>query len=179
MCIDYQALNAVSEKNAYLLLRIQECLDWFGTSLYLTKIDLISGYWHVLVKEEYISKTAFIMQYKRFEFTAMLFGLTYTLAIFQSMINTIFWPYLDKFPIVYLDDDVIYYNTKEEHLEYVEKVFKVLSNHQLYAKPSKWIIGAKSLEFFGHVVENSTVKLRTSKVKAIDEWPILKTVYKV
>lgn len=47
MCIDYRALNAVIEKNGYPLPRIQECLDRLGTSVYLAKIDLTSGYWQV------------------------------------------------------------------------------------------------------------------------------------
>lgn len=109
----------------------------------------------------------------------MPFGLTNAPVTFQSMMNNILWPYLDKFAIVYLDDIVIYSKTKEEHLEHVKKVLKALSDHRLYAKPSKCIIGVKSLEFCGHVVGNGVVKPVSSKVKIIDEWPIPKTVHEV
>lgn len=134
MCIDYRALNAVTEKNGYPLPRIQECLDRLGTSVYLTKIDLTSGYWQIRVKEDHIPKMAFNTRYGKFEFTAMPFGLTNAPATFQSMMNNILRPYLDKFAIVYLDDIVIYSKTKEEYLEHVEKVLKALSDHRLYAK---------------------------------------------
>ena len=57
------------------------------------------------------------------------FRLTNALAIFPFMMNTILRSYLDKFVIVYFAHLVIYFKTKEEHLEYVEKVFNTLANH--------------------------------------------------
>lgn len=64
--------------------------------------------------------------------------------MFQSMINNIFWLYLDEFIIVYIDDIVIYAKTKKEYLEYVKKVFKALANHCLKTQLSKYIIGIKN-----------------------------------
>lgn len=81
--------------------------------------------------------------------------------------------------MVYLNDIIIYSMTKKEHLEYINKVFKALSNLRLYAKLSKYIIDISSLEFCGLVVGNGTVELVTLKVKIIDDWPISKIVYKV
>ena len=157
------------EKNGYPLPKIQECLDWLGTSVYLTKIDLILGYWQVWVKNEHILKTTLNTRYVKFEFTALLFGLINVPTIFQFIINNILWLYLDKFAIVYFNDIVIYFKMKEEYLEHVEKVLKALTDYWLYAKPSKCIIGVKSLEFYGHIMGNSIVKLMTSKVKIIDK----------
>ena len=45
MCVDYRALNNVTVKDTYPLLRIQECLDAFKGSKYFTKIDLTSRFW--------------------------------------------------------------------------------------------------------------------------------------
>lgn len=176
---DYQALNTVTKKNGCPLPRIQKCLDWLNMSIYLTKIDLISRYWQIWVKKEHISQTAFNTQYGKFEFTVMPYGLINAPAMFQFMMNNIFWPYLNKFAIFYLDNIVIYFKTKEEHLEHIEKTFKALSNYQLYAKLSKCIIGIKNVKFRKYVVGNSTIKPVALKVKIIDDWPILKTVYKI
>lgn len=93
--------------------------------------------------------------------------------------KNIFWPYLDKFAIVYLNNIIIYSKTNKKHLEQIEKVLQALFNHQLYAKLSKCIIGIKSLEFCRHVVGNGTVKSITSKVKIIDDWSIPKTIHEV
>lgn len=109
----------------------------------------------------------------------MPFGLTNALTMFQSIMNNILWLYLDNFVIVYLDNIVIYFKMKKEYLEYDENFLKVLADHWLYTKLSKCIIGIKSLDFCGYVVGNSIVKPMVSKIKIIDKWPILKTVYEV
>ena len=44
MCIDYSALNVLTLKNDYLLLRIQNCLNIIETTRNFNKIDLISDY---------------------------------------------------------------------------------------------------------------------------------------
>ena len=59
LCIDYMELNKVTIKNMYLLTRIHDLFDQLkGEELFL-KIDLISEYHQVHIKEEYIYKTAF------------------------------------------------------------------------------------------------------------------------
>lgn len=93
--------------------------------------------------------------------------------------NNILWSYLDKFIIVYLNNIIIYSKIKKEYLEYDEKVFKALFDYQLYAKLSKYIISIKNIEFYRHIVENSSIKLVTSRVKIIDEWFISKNVHEV
>ncbi|GJU38944.1 putative reverse transcriptase domain-containing protein [Tanacetum coccineum] len=63
MCIDYQELNKLTVKNRYLLPRIDDLFDQLqGSSVYL-KIDLISSYHQLRVREEDIPKTAFRTRY--------------------------------------------------------------------------------------------------------------------
>jgi len=54
MCIDYRLLNNVT-KDSYPLPRIH-CL---GFAMYLSKIDMTSGYWQIEVGELSMPKTAF------------------------------------------------------------------------------------------------------------------------
>nr|GEU52397.1 retrotransposable element Tf2 [Tanacetum cinerariifolium] len=59
MCIDYRELNKLTEKNRYLLPRIDDLFDQLqGLSIY-SKIDLRSGYHQLRVREEDIPKIAF------------------------------------------------------------------------------------------------------------------------
>ena len=45
--------------------------------------------------------------------------------------------YLDVFCLVYLDDILIYSNSKKEHMEYVKKVLAKLSEAGLYLDINK------------------------------------------
>ena len=79
------------------------------------------------------------------------------------MMNHILGPYVNKFEIVYLDDIIIYSKTKKENLVRVKKVLNFRSEHQLYAKPSKCILGVQNLNFSGHVISKAMVKRKILK----------------
>lgn len=60
------------------------------------------------IREEDVSKIDFRIRYKYYEFLAIPFGLTNTLAVFMDLMNMIFLHYLDQFVIVFGDDILIY-----------------------------------------------------------------------
>ena len=136
MCVDYRAVNDRTEKNTYPLPRIQDCIDLLGRSRFLSTIDLTSGYWQVRIKDSDIPKTAFNTRNGKYEFLVMPFGLTNAPATFQTLVNRIFQPFLDKSVVVYLDDILIYSNSPSEHLQHLRQVLQILRSNQLYAKPA-------------------------------------------
>lgn len=171
MCINYQALNAITSTNGYPLPIIQQCLDQLGQARCFLKINLTSGYWQIRLKQDNVLKTAFNTQIGKFEFLVMPFGLKNAPLVFQTLVNQVLRPYLDKFVIVYLDDILIYSKTLEEHREHVQKILEILEQHWLFAKPLKCTFGATSIEFCGHLVGQGTIKPLEDKVKLIWEWP--------
>jgi hypothetical protein len=102
-----------------------------------SKIDLISGYHQVRIKEEYIRKTSFRTRYGRYKFVLVPFGLTNAPTIFMFLMNGIFKNYLDKFVIVFLDYMFIYSKSEEEHEHHLRLVLQVLMEYQLYSKIRK------------------------------------------
>src|SRR5436309_2681894 len=179
MCIDYRMLNSKTLKNAYPLPRIQDCIDRLGKATNLSSIDLWSGYWQLRVVEKDIPKTAFNTRYGKYEFLVMPFGLTNAPATFQTLMNSILRPYIDKFVLVYLDDILVYSNSDEEHLEHLKLVFDALREHSLYARPDKCVFDQPTVEFCGHLVGQGVVKVLDSKVRAIKEWPQPRNVQEV
>nr|GEW49748.1 putative reverse transcriptase domain-containing protein [Tanacetum cinerariifolium] len=131
MCIDYRELNKLTVKNRYLLPRIDDLFDQLQGSQFFSKIDLRSRYHQLRVHEDDIS---FRTRYGHFEFTVMPFGLTNALAVFMDLMNIVCRPYLDKFVIVFIDDILIYFKTREEHVEHLRHV---INGNGIHVDPSK------------------------------------------
>nr|GFB85058.1 putative reverse transcriptase domain-containing protein [Tanacetum cinerariifolium] len=106
LCIDYRELNKITIQNRYHQLR---------------------------VKEQDISKTAFRTRYGHYEFLVMPFGLTNAPAVFIDLMNRIFYEFLDKFVIVFIDDILIFSKSKEEHEDHLRTVLQTLRQEKLYA----------------------------------------------
>ena len=66
------------------------------------------------------------------------FGLTNAQATFMCLMNNVFHPYQDNFVIVSIDDILIYSKNEEYHAKHLETILRLLREHQLYAKLSKF-----------------------------------------
>jgi hypothetical protein len=108
-------LNEVPIKNKYPLSRIEDLFDQMKGASVFSKIDLRSGYHQLKIQELDIPKTAFHTRYGLYEYTMMSFGLTNAPAYFMYLINKVFMEYLDKFVVVFVNDILRFFKTKEEH----------------------------------------------------------------
>ena len=167
LCIDYRQLNRVTIKNLYPLPRIDDLFDQLRGARVYSKIDLLTGYHQLRVRDIDIPKTVFRTRYGNFEFTVMPFGLTNAPAAFMDLMHRIFQPYLDQFVVVFVDDILIYSQSEWEHEYHLRIVLQFLRDHQLYAKFSKCEFLLTEVRFLGHVVSASRVSVDPEKVEPV------------
>jgi hypothetical protein len=73
---DYRALNAITRKNRYPLLLIDDLIHWLKGACHFTKLDVRWGYNNVHIHEGDEWKAAFHTNRGLFELLVMYFGLT-------------------------------------------------------------------------------------------------------
>jgi hypothetical protein len=176
MCVDYRALNKAMVKNQYPLPRINDLLGRISGVKVFSRIDLRSGYYQIQIAEGDEEKTTCRTKYSSYKFLVMPFGLTNALATFCTLMNDIFWEWLDDFVVVYIDNILIYSGSLEEYAKHLRKVFQRLRENKLYVKVEKCEFGVTEVDFLEHKITQKSLKMDDHKVKAIVDWEPPKSV---
>ena len=177
MVQDYCYLNKHMVKNNYPLLLIMQLVNKpQGANLFM-KMDLRWGYNNVHIKENDEWKAAFTCFRRSFEPLIMYFRLCNSPTTFQVMMNKIFID-MDDVVAVYINDLTIFTKTENqaEHDKIVLEVLRCLEENDLFVKPEKCTFCATEVDFLSMIVGCDRIKMDQEKVKAILEWPELKTV---
>jgi hypothetical protein len=137
-----------------------------------TKLDHRAGYHQIRIKKGGEYKTVFQTHQGHYEYRVMPFGLIGAPATFQDFMNHILAPLLRKCVGVFLDDVLVYSSNLEEHVQHVEQVFRLLTEHQLKRKLAKCRFAQQKLEFFGHIISSAGVATDPEKVRVNQHSPI-------
>ena len=83
----------------------------------------------------------------------MQFKLINTPATFQKRINSVLREYLDEFIIAYLDNIIIYSNSKEEHFQYIKWVLQRLANKKILVAIKKYEFHIIKTKFYRFIIK--------------------------
>ena len=170
MCLDFRKLNDISTKPSFPIPHVQSLLDALTGSKIFSTLDLGNAFYQVKLTRDSREKTAFSTRRGQFCFTRMPFGIAAAPFTFQKLMHTILEGLLWKGVLVYLDDIIIYAETKEEHDSLIQEVFRRIALAKVKINPEKCIIDADSLKFLGFEVTSSGIKSIPEKVQAMTEF---------
>ena len=52
LCTNYRKINNLSNIDTFPIPRMDDCIDKIGNSKYITKFDLLKGFWQILSQKE-------------------------------------------------------------------------------------------------------------------------------
>lgn len=85
------------------------------------------------------------------------------------------WKVFKKFVVIFIDD-ILVYNSKEEHLSHLKAVFSTLRENDSKVKLSKSMFGQSSVGFSGHIISDGGVNPDPENLRAMQakNSPLLK-----
>ena len=164
---DWRPLNKITTKVQACLPNIDDLFDTVRGAQYFSKLDLMSGYHQVRIKQEDIPKTAINTPFGHYQFRVMGFGLTNAPATFTALMNSVLRPIIRVCVVVFLDDILIFSRTWSDHLKHLDEILSALESQELYCKLSKCEFALLVVKFLGHVLTGNSLEPDPDKLKAV------------
>lgn len=87
--------------------------------------------------------------------------------MFMDLMNRVFKRYLNAFVVVFIDDILIYFPSKEEHISHLRVMLQTLRDKWLFTRFTKCELLLKDVAFLGHVASDDSIKVDQKKTEAV------------
>ena len=109
--------------------RVDDCIDNIGHTKNRTKFDLLRGLWQIPLTDTAKEIFAFVTPDGQYQYNIMPFGMKYSPATLQRLINMIITG-LDSCK-AYIDDAIIYSEQWDQHIKTIREYCERLSKAKL------------------------------------------------
>ncbi|KAL0175369.1 hypothetical protein M9458_031337, partial [Cirrhinus mrigala] len=135
---------------------MEDCVDRVGSARYVTKLDLLKGYWQVPLTSRASEISAFVTPDNFLQYSVMAFGMRNAPSTFQRLMNRVLSGVSDC--EVYLDDVVVYSSSWEDHLAKLDVVLGRLAEASLTLNLTKCEFAKAIVTYLGKRVGQGQVR---------------------
>jgi len=175
LCVNYYDLNEITVKNNYSLFLLSETLNHFVHAKYFIKIDICNVYHCIWICKSDEWKMTFHTCYDQFKYQMMLFELTNASAILQFYVNHTLKSFMNICCMIYLNDILVYSETKKQHWEHVCKILRALLKYWLYVKLLKCTFNRSKVIFLRFMIKWRNIQMKQFYIDVITSWSEFKS----
>ena len=88
-CTDFRKVNSVTKTDCFPIPRISDCIDRIGKAKYVSKFDMLKGYYQIPLTQRAKEISAFVTPSGLYQYNVTPFGMKNVPATFQRMINNL------------------------------------------------------------------------------------------
>lgn len=171
ICIDPKPLNCALKRERYQMPIMDEVLPELAKAKYFTKLDLSSGFWHVVLDYDSSILTTFQTGFGRFRWLRLPFGLNVSSEIFQKRLLQA----LEGLEgVICITDDIIVYgagdnseDASRNHDRNLEEVLRRCRERGITLNREKAEVKKTEISFLGHLMSDVGLRPDPKKVEAI------------
>ena len=156
---DYRILNDATMLRAQVVPGIFDIIDRLGVAKFFSLLDMLSGYFQLLIEPMSSELTTFATPLGQFRYNVTAMGLKNAGTDFQRAVaaclqaSGVYW----KAILNYLDDIVVFSGSFEEHLVHLRALFTALTIDGWFLSFPKAFLGRTKIKILGHIVEDGAV----------------------
>ena len=167
-CTDYRKVNSVTKTDTFPIPRIEDCIDRIGKVKFVSKFDMLKGYYQIPLTQRAKEISAFVTSDGLYSYTVTPFGMKNSAATFQRMINHLIRDLEDCEG--YIDDIIVCSDDWPTHIQRLQALFDRMLEANLTINLMKSDFGQAT--YLGYIVGQGQVKPVTAKIDAINEFPV-------
>ena len=172
VAVDFRDLNNVLVPFAGSIPDMRSLFPYVVGNEWYAKVDNISGYYQLKLRQEDWDNTAIITPFGLFRFKRCPFGLSPAPGVYQNRMNDIVLRGLvPDTCVVFIDDTIVKGKSVEGFLFGLVEVLKRMRQFNVKLKASKCRFGYNSVEFVGHVFDKSGYSLSDKRKREIMDLP--------
>nr|GEV76175.1 reverse transcriptase domain-containing protein [Tanacetum cinerariifolium] len=166
VCIDYRKLNEATRKDHFPLPFMDQMLERLAGNEYYCFLDGFSGYFQIPIDPRDQEKTMFTCPYRTFAYRRMPFGLCNAPGTFQRCMLAIFHDMVEKTMEVFMDDFLVFGNSFENCLSYLDKMLQRKGMEQVLEN-GPWLIRLVPIILN---IWTPNAKLKKDEIKTAPVW---------
>ena len=140
-------------------------------------MDIQWGYNNIRIKDGDEWKAAFTTPFGLYEPLVMFFRQCNSLLTFQAFMDSTFRDMITEgWLIIYMDNVLVFTKTLEECQEQTKRVLDRMEEENLHLKLAKCAFNQTEVEYLGLVVRDGEVLMDPTKLKAVEQWELPKSV---